>query len=74
MDQYAHRRHRQKPTPKAKAEMMNAKKATLDRYERLVKEGFSTQQQYDSVETAYSKRKGLPTMRRSQKKDRLPRN
>jgi len=40
-------------TERAKAEMMNAK-TTLDRYERLVKEGFSTQQQYDSVETAYS--------------------
>lgn len=40
-------------TEKAKAEMMNAK-TNLDRYARLVKEGFSTQQQYDSVETAYS--------------------
>lgn len=40
-------------TEKAKAEMMNAK-TNLDRYERLVKEGFSTQQQYDSIETAYS--------------------
>jgi RND family efflux transporter MFP subunit len=37
---------------RARAEMMNAK-TNLDRYERLVKEGFSTQQQYDSVETAY---------------------
>ncbi len=43
-------------TERAKAEMMNAK-TTLDRYERLVKEGFSTQQQYDSVETAYSSAK-----------------
>lgn len=38
---------------RAKAEMMNAK-TNLDRYARLVKEGFSTQQQYDSVETAYT--------------------
>lgn len=38
---------------KAKAEMMNAK-TNLDRYARLVKEGFSTQQQYDSIETAYT--------------------
>lgn len=37
---------------RAKAEMMN-KKTDLDRYERLVKEGFSTQQQYDAMETAY---------------------
>ncbi|MDR3322487.1 MAG: efflux RND transporter periplasmic adaptor subunit [Synergistaceae bacterium] len=37
---------------RARAEMMNAK-TNLDRYERLVKEGFSTQQQYDSTETAY---------------------
>ncbi|MDR3255671.1 MAG: efflux RND transporter periplasmic adaptor subunit [Synergistaceae bacterium] len=37
---------------RAKAEMMNAK-TNLDRYERLVKEGFSTQQQYDTTETAY---------------------
>ncbi|MDR1885359.1 MAG: efflux RND transporter periplasmic adaptor subunit [Synergistaceae bacterium] len=37
---------------RARAEMMNAK-TNLDRYERLVKEGFSTQQQYDTVETAY---------------------
>lgn len=40
-------------TERAKAEMMNAK-TNLDRYARLVKEGFSTQQQYDSVETAYT--------------------
>ena len=33
--------------------MMNAR-TNLDRYARLVKEGFSTQQQYDSVETAYT--------------------
>lgn len=38
---------------RAKAEMMNAR-TNLDRYARLVKEGFSTQQQYDSVETAYT--------------------
>jgi RND family efflux transporter MFP subunit len=38
---------------RARAEMMNAK-TNLDRYARLVKEGFSTQQQYDSVETAYT--------------------
>ena len=37
---------------RARAEMMNAK-TNLDRYERLVKEGFSTQQQYDTVETTY---------------------
>ncbi|NLV81702.1 MAG: efflux RND transporter periplasmic adaptor subunit [Synergistaceae bacterium] len=37
---------------RAKAEMMNAK-TNLDRYERLVKEGFSTQQQYDSIATTY---------------------
>lgn len=41
---------------KAKAEMMNAK-TNLDRYARLVKEGFSTQQQYDSIETAYTSAK-----------------
>ncbi|NLD05356.1 MAG: efflux RND transporter periplasmic adaptor subunit [Synergistaceae bacterium] len=40
-------------TERARAEMMNAK-TNLDRYERLVNEGFSTQQQYDSVETAYT--------------------
>ena len=38
---------------RAKAEMMNAR-TNLDRYARLVKEGFSTQEQYDSVETAYT--------------------
>ncbi|MDR3355519.1 MAG: efflux RND transporter periplasmic adaptor subunit [Synergistaceae bacterium] len=37
---------------KARAEMMNAK-TNLDRYERLLKEGFSTRQQYDAMETAY---------------------
>ena len=41
---------------RAKAEMMNAK-TNLDRYKRLVKEGFSTQQQYDSIETAYTSAK-----------------
>ncbi|MDD4159942.1 MAG: efflux RND transporter periplasmic adaptor subunit [Synergistaceae bacterium] len=40
-------------TERAKAEMMNAR-TNLDRYSRLVKEGFSTQQQYDSIETAYT--------------------
>lgn len=40
-------------TERANAEMMNAK-TNLSRYERLVKEGFSTQQQYDAVETAYT--------------------
>ncbi|MDL2298155.1 efflux RND transporter periplasmic adaptor subunit [Synergistaceae bacterium OttesenSCG-928-D05] len=40
-------------TEKARAEMVNAK-TNLDRYERLVKEGFSTQQQYDSIETTYT--------------------
>lgn len=39
-------------TQRARAEMMNAK-TNLDRYERLVKEGFSTQQQYDAVRTTY---------------------
>lgn len=38
---------------RAKAEMMNAK-TNLDRYQRLVKEGFSTQQQYDTIETTYT--------------------
>jgi RND family efflux transporter MFP subunit len=37
---------------RARAEMMNAK-TNMDRYERLVKEGFSTQQQLDALETAY---------------------
>ncbi|MDR3332743.1 MAG: efflux RND transporter periplasmic adaptor subunit [Synergistaceae bacterium] len=37
---------------RARAEMMNAK-TNLDRYERLVKEGFSTQQQFDTMQTAY---------------------
>ncbi|MDR1133287.1 MAG: efflux RND transporter periplasmic adaptor subunit, partial [Synergistaceae bacterium] len=35
------------------AEMANAK-TNVDRYERLLKEGFSTQQQYDSISTAYA--------------------
>lgn len=39
-------------TKRAYAEMMNAK-TNLDRYERLVKEGFSTQQQYDTIKTTY---------------------
>jgi RND family efflux transporter MFP subunit len=37
---------------RARAEMMNAK-TNLDRYERLLREGFSTQQQYDTMDTAY---------------------
>jgi len=40
-------------TERARAEMMNAK-TNLDRYRRLVEEGFSTQQQFDTIETAYS--------------------
>jgi RND family efflux transporter MFP subunit len=40
-------------TERAKAEMANAK-TNVDRYERLLKEGFSTQQQYDSMSTAYA--------------------
>lgn len=43
-------------TERAKAEMMNAR-TNLERYKRLVKEGFSTQQQYDSMETAYTSAK-----------------
>ncbi len=43
-------------TERAKAEMMNAK-ANLDRYERLVKEGFSTQQQYEAIKTTYTSAK-----------------
>ena len=43
-------------TERAKAEMMNAK-TNLERYKRLVQEGFSTQQQYDTVDTAYSSAK-----------------
>lgn len=39
-------------TEKARAELSNAK-TDLERYERLVKEGFSTQQQYDSIQTTY---------------------
>lgn len=39
-------------TKRAYAEMMNAK-TNLDRYERLVREDFSTQQQYDTIQTAY---------------------
>jgi RND family efflux transporter MFP subunit len=38
---------------RVKAEMANAK-TNVDRYERLLKEGFSTQQQYDSMSTAYA--------------------
>ena len=38
---------------RARAEMSNAK-TNLDRYARLLKEGFSTQQQYDSMSTAYA--------------------
>jgi RND family efflux transporter MFP subunit len=38
---------------RARAEMSNAK-TNLDRYERLLKEGFSTQQQYDTMSTAYA--------------------
>ena len=40
-------------TERARAEMMNAR-TNLDRYQRLVKEGFSTQQQYDTIETTYA--------------------
>jgi RND family efflux transporter MFP subunit len=40
-------------TERARAEMSNAK-TNLDRYERLLKEGFSTQQQYESISTAYA--------------------
>lgn len=40
-------------TERANAEMVNAR-TNLTRYERLVKEGFSTQQQYDAVETTYT--------------------
>ena len=43
-------------TERAKAEMMNAK-TNLERYQRLVKEGFSTQQQYDSIATTYTSAK-----------------
>ena len=43
-------------TERAKAEMMNAK-TNLERYKRLIAEGFSTQQQYDSIETTYSSTK-----------------
>ncbi|MEG1641609.1 MAG: efflux RND transporter periplasmic adaptor subunit [Synergistaceae bacterium] len=39
-------------TSKAHAEMANAD-VNLKRYERLLKEGFSTQQQYDSIKTTY---------------------
>ncbi|MDR3075946.1 MAG: biotin/lipoyl-binding protein [Synergistaceae bacterium] len=38
---------------RARAEMSNAK-TNLDRYARLLKEGFSTQQQYDSMSTAHA--------------------
>ena len=40
-------------TEKARAAMLNAK-TDLDRYSRLVKEGFSTQQQYDAIQTEYT--------------------
>ena len=40
-------------TEKARAEMLNAK-TDLNRYSRLVKEGFSTQQQYDAIQTEYT--------------------
>lgn len=40
----------------ARAELENAKRER-DRYRRLLKEGFSTQQQLDSKETSYSTRK-----------------
>lgn len=43
-------------TERAKAEMMNAK-TNLERYKRLIEEGFSTQQQYDAVETTYTSAK-----------------
>jgi RND family efflux transporter MFP subunit len=43
-------------TERARAEMMNAK-TNLDRYDRLLKEGFSTQQQYDSIATSYASAK-----------------
>ena len=39
-------------TERARAEMMNAQ-TNRDRYKRLVKEGFSTKQQYDTIETAF---------------------
>ena len=41
---------------RARVEMTNAK-TNLDRYQRLLKEGFSTRQQYDSVETSYASAK-----------------
>jgi RND family efflux transporter MFP subunit len=41
---------------RARAEMSNAK-TNVERYGRLLKEGFSTQQQYDSIETAYESAK-----------------
>lgn len=43
-------------TERAKAEMVNAK-TNLDRYKRLVEEGFSTQQQYDAIDTSYASAK-----------------
>ena len=39
-------------TERARAEMMNAQ-TNRDRSQRLVKEGFSTKQQYDTIETAF---------------------
>ena len=41
---------------RARAEMSNAK-TNVERYGRLLKEGFSTQQQYDSINTAYESAK-----------------
>ena len=38
--------------------MLNAK-TDLDRYSRLVKEGFSTQQQYDAIQTEYTSAEGV---------------
>ena len=41
---------------RARAEMSNAR-TNVERYGRLLKEGFSTQQQYDSINTAYESAK-----------------
>lgn len=43
----------QADTARAYAEMINAK-TNLDRYKKLVKEGFSTQQQLDTIETTFA--------------------
>ena len=48
---------------RARAEMENAR-TNLERYARLMKEGFSTQQQYDSIETAYASAKATYCKRR----------